>query len=95
MKAYFVFIREQTLDAGELDIYFTKVQSTFSGHEVKVLAAYGHHEELEGSPIEGAVIAEFPSVEAAKAWYDSPAYREVREHRFKGAIYRSLLLEGV
>jgi uncharacterized protein (DUF1330 family) len=34
-------------------------------------------------------------MEAAKAWYDSPAYREVRVHRFKGAIYRATLVQGV
>ena len=95
MSAYLVFIREQTLDPRELQIYWSKIRATFAGHGVKVLAAYGRHEDLEGSPTEGTVIAEFPSMEAAKAWYDSPAYREVREHRFKGAIYRGLLVAGV
>jgi hypothetical protein len=33
-------------------------------------------------------------MEAAKAWYEGPAYRAVREHRFKGAIYRVSLLAG-
>ncbi len=95
MSAYLVFIREQTLDAAELAIYWSKVQPTFAGHEVKVLASYGPQEDLEGLPTEGTVIAEFPSMEAAKAWYESPAYREVREHRFKGAIYRGVLVAGV
>ena len=31
----------------------------------------------------------------AKAWYDSPAYREAREHRFRGADYRAILFEGL
>jgi hypothetical protein len=26
-----------------------------------------------------------------KAWYDSPAYRKVREHRYKGADYRAVI----
>jgi Domain of unknown function (DUF1330) len=34
-----------------------------------------------------AIIAEFPTFEAAKTWYDSPAYRELRKHRQKGAIF--------
>jgi uncharacterized protein (DUF1330 family) len=95
MSAYLVFIREKTLDAGELEIYWRKIRATFAGHQVKLLASYGRHEDLEGSPTEGTVIAEFPSMEAAKAWYESPAYREVREHRFRGAIYRGLLVAGV
>ncbi len=95
MSAYAVFIREQTLDRAELDTYFKEVRATFAGHEVKVLANYGPQEDLEGSPTEGTVVAEFPSMEAAKAWYDSPLYRKVREHRFKGAIYRAVLVQGV
>jgi uncharacterized protein (DUF1330 family) len=30
-----------------------------------------------------------------KAWYDSPAYRKVREHRYKGADYRAVIVQGV
>ena len=41
------------------------------------------------------VIASFPSFEEAKAWYESPAYREAREHRFRGADYRAVIVEGV
>ena len=95
MSAYLIFVREKTLDAAELEIYWREVRATFAGHEVKVLAAYGAHEDLGGTPTEGTVIAEFPGMQAAKAWYDSPAYAAVREHRFKGAIYRGLLVAGV
>jgi uncharacterized protein (DUF1330 family) len=95
MSAYMVFTREKTLDAQELATYNQLVPPTLAGHPVKVLALYGAHEDLEGPPNEGTVILEFPSVEAAKAWYDGPAYREVREHRFKGAEYRVTLVAGV
>jgi uncharacterized protein (DUF1330 family) len=95
MKGYFVFTREKTLDAAEMAIYHEKVRATFVGHEVKILASYGKHEVVEGDATEGVVIAEFPTIEAAKAWYDSPAYVEVRKHREKGAIYRGILVEGV
>jgi uncharacterized protein (DUF1330 family) len=95
MSAYIVFTREKTLDKSELAIYGEKVPATIKDHPMKILAAYGHHEVLEGSETEGVVIAEFPSLEAAKAWYNSPAYREVRDHRFKGAVYRVLIVEGM
>lgn len=94
MTAYIVFTREKTLDQKELELYWKTIRATFEGHSVRVLAAYGRHEVLEGSPTEGVVIAEFPSFEAAKAWYDSPAYQTVRVHRLKGAIYRGLVVEG-
>ena len=95
MSAYFIFTREKTLDPKELETYMQNVQPTFVGHDVKVLAAYGPFEDIEGPTTEGTVIAEFPSMEAAKAWYDSPAYREVREHRLLGSIYRATLVQGV
>jgi uncharacterized protein (DUF1330 family) len=53
------------------------------------------YEDLEGAATEGTVILEFPSMDAAKAWYDGPAYRKVREHRFKGATYHVILVKGV
>jgi uncharacterized protein (DUF1330 family) len=95
MSAYIVFIRNQTFDQKELETYWSKVKATFEGHPIKVLAAYGAHEVLEGDPIEGIVVAEFPSRAAAKKWYDSPAYQEAREHRFKGAAYHGILVEGI
>lgn len=95
MATYVVFIRENTTDPAELAIYSQKAGSTLAGHPVKVLAAYGSQEVLEGPDVEGVVIVEFPTPEDAKAWYDSPAYREAREHRFKGANYRAIMVEGV
>lgn len=95
MSAYMVFTRDKTLDQNELNLYSKEVPATLAGHEVKVLALYGQHQDLEGDPTEGTVILEFPSIEAAKAWYDGPEYRKVREHRFKGSTYRVVLIQGV
>ena len=95
MSAYLIFTRDKTLDEHELATYSKDAPATLAGHEVKVLASYGPHEELEGATTEGTIILEFPSIEAAKAWYNSAPYREVREHRFKGATYRVTLVEGV
>ena len=95
MSAYVVFTREKTLDKLELAAHFKDVPATLAGHEVRVLALNGPHEDLEGPSTEGTVIFEFPSIEAAKAWYNGSPYREVREHRLKEATYRVTLVEGV
>jgi uncharacterized protein (DUF1330 family) len=95
MTAYVVFTREKTRDAEQLAAYSKKAGATLAGHPVKALVAYGKYEVLEGSAIEGAVVLEFPTMEAAKAWYDSPAYKEARELRFKGADYRCVIVQGV
>ena len=95
MSTYLVFTREKINDEQELEIYLKKVPATLAGHDAKVLALYEPHEDLEGPSTEGTVILEFPSTQAAKAWYDGSEYREVREHRFKGATFRVTLVEGV
>jgi len=72
MSAYIAFTRKKTLDQGELDAYAKEAQATVAGHEVKILASYGSHEDLEGARTEDRVVLEFPSMAVAKAWYDSP-----------------------
>ena len=95
MAAYALFIRDAMRDPDEMQIYAGKAGGSLAGHPVKVLVAYGKQEVLEGPQAEGMVILEFPTMAEAKAWYDSPAYREAREHRFQGADYRAILVEGV
>ena len=95
MSAFLVFIREKTLDQSELKAYWAKIRATMEGHPIKVLAAYGRHVTLEGPEVEGVVVAEFPSVEEARAWYDSPAYQDAAQHRFRGAVYRGVIVEAV
>lgn len=94
MPAYMLFIREQTIDRSELEAYWAKVASTLEGIPIKVLSGYGPHVTLEGPDVEGIVIAEFPSLEAARQWYDSPAYQDAINHRLRGAIYRGFIVEG-
>ena len=86
MAAYIVFTRESTKNAAELATYSEQVGGTLAGHPVTVLAAYGRQEVVEGPEVEGVVILKFPGFAEAKAWYDGPAYRKVREHRFRGQI---------
>lgn len=95
MTVYMVFTRERLRDQTEIDTYFKLVGPTMKDHPAKVLAAYGKHESVEGAPIDGAVIIEFPDAAAAKAWYHSPAYQEVVKHRFAGGDYRGFITEAL
>jgi uncharacterized protein (DUF1330 family) len=57
----------------------------------------GRHETLEGHWVPGrVVVVEFPSYEAAKAFYDSPPYLVARAAR-EGATRRfnMIIVEGV
>ncbi len=95
MPAYAIFIREKTHDPAQLQQYTPLSMQSLEGHTLKVLAAYGRQEVLEGPAGEGVVIVEFPTMEAAQAWYRSPAYQKAREHRFLGADYRAFIVEGL
>lgn len=95
MSAYIIFTRESTIDAAELQRYAERVPATLEGHDMKVLAAYGKQHVLEGPASEGSVIVEFSTMEAASAWYNSPAYGAARVHRFNGALYRAVLVQGL
>ena len=53
MATYIVFTHESTQDQQELDLYQDKVGATIAGHPLKVLAAYGPQETLEGDGPEG------------------------------------------
>jgi uncharacterized protein (DUF1330 family) len=94
MPAYFVYICQEVFDRAELETYWRDIGQTLQGYEVKNLAAYTHFEHLEGDDVEGVALVEFPTMEVAKRWYDSEAYRKVRKHRQNGARYIGLLVEG-
>jgi uncharacterized protein (DUF1330 family) len=94
MEAFVVFTREDTIDPHALATYSAGVGPSFDGHDVTFLAAYGAMTHLEGPPVEGAVILRFPSMQAARDWYVSPAYQAIAAHRFAGARYRAFIVEG-
>ena len=95
MVAYAVFIRDRLRDPEKMQTYLDEVGATFEGHQARRLVGHGAFEMLEGAAMESVVIMEFPSTEAARAWYDSAAYREVRRLRHLAADYRAFIVEGV
>jgi uncharacterized protein (DUF1330 family) len=94
--AYVVFVCREIADQEELNTYRQRVNGTLVGQSARIVIDYGRFLILEGQgPVEGLTVYEFPSREAARNWYDSVAYREVRQHRKKGAKYLVVLAEGV
>ncbi|CAN5283382.1 hypothetical protein BH10PSE12_BH10PSE12_10240 [soil metagenome] len=95
MPAFIVFTRENTTDQNEMDIYGPMAGASLEGQPAIPRVIYGAFEMLEGDPIEGAVILEFPTMAEARAWYDSPAYQAAVAHRHAGSNYRVFITEGV
>lgn len=95
MTAYAIFIRERSRNMGELQTYAELVTPLLGDSGATVLAAYGLQDVLEGAAPEGVVMVSFPTMDAARAFYDSPQYQAAVQHRFLGADYRSFIVQGV
>ena len=95
MPAFVVMIREETGDPAEMALYREKAPLARQGHDVSPAAFYGAQDVLEGPDFEGAAILSFPDMDAARAWYDSPAYQAARQHRLAGSKTRVFIVDGV
>jgi uncharacterized protein (DUF1330 family) len=95
MAAYVIVMREGPFqDRAKYDEYLRVAQKGGPPPTMKPLAAYGAIHNLEGTPPDGLVILEFPNVEAAKAWYNSPEYQAAVPHRIASGNWRALIVEG-
>jgi uncharacterized protein (DUF1330 family) len=62
----------------------------------KYLARGGKLDVLEGDWNPGRIVVlEFPTAEQAKAWIESPEYREARALRHATATTRAILVDGM
>ena len=96
MPAYMLFIREGAIhDQAEMDIYSRMTRQNPPDPKLVPLVVYGAMEAIEGAAADGIVILQFPTVEDAKAWYNSPGYQAAAAHRMKGANYRAMIVEGL
>ena len=82
-------------DNAEYEKYVAGVRETFAPFDGRVLVAANEVEVLEGPwPANRTVVVEFPSIDHAKRWYQSPHYQAVVQHRFKAATSRIVLAQG-
>ncbi len=82
-------------DPGKLDEYRRRNGELVPAHGGRFLVRGGAHEVLEGSWEPGRlVIMEFPDHAAARAWYDSPEYVELRAQRQANGETDMVMVEG-
>ena len=76
--------------------YTTTVPATIAKYGGRFLVRGGRAETLEGEwPNRRRVLLEFPSLDAAKRWWDSPEYEKPKALRQAHSNGRLILLEGV
>ena len=95
MAAYVLAEIEITNPEGYKE-YTAQVPATIAKYGGRFLVRGGAATMLEGNwPQQRRVLIEFPSVDAAKRWYDSPEYEKPKAMRRANSNGRLLLLEGV
>lgn len=91
----YVIAEEEITDLAGIEKYAARIPET--------LAPFNHHyvvrsskiQTLEGDPPKsGVVIIAFDSVDKAREWYDSPAYKAIRGIRQGATKSRLFLVEG-
>jgi uncharacterized protein (DUF1330 family) len=93
-RAYYV-AEYELRDPEGIRPYSAGVAATFEPFGGRYIVRGGRIAALEG-PAPGArtVIIEFPSMDRARAWYDSDAYRALMPVRQRSGISRTYIIEG-
>lgn len=95
MSAYIIGNIE-IVDAERYAGYTKTVGTSVAQYGGRFLVRGGRAEKLEGSrEPRRVVVIEFPSVERAKAWWDSNEYRELKSIRQSASIGDFIVAEGV
>src|SRR5688500_401569 len=95
MPAYCFFDVRKITDDRKVAQYRPRVAATVEQYGGRYLVLGGKHEVVEGDWKPGfAVIVEFPSLEQAHRWYDSPEYRPLRALRLAGTECNAVFIEG-
>ena len=81
----------------EMNPYVERVHSTIEAHGGRYLVRGGRAQVQEGGlgDYPTKVIVEFPSMQAAKTWYDSDEYQAILPYRTANSTGNFVWLEGV
>ena len=95
MSAY-VLVEIEVLDQERYETYKQLAPSSIAVYGGRYLARGGDVKTLEGTwQPKRLVILEFPSVDQAKAWWDSTEYEQAKALRQAVAHTRMIVVEGL
>jgi uncharacterized protein (DUF1330 family) len=96
MPSAYILANVQVTNPAQYEEYKKFSSAAMQAHGAEVCVRGGRVEVLEGDwAPERVVLLKFPSVEAARAFNDSPEYGLARSARQGAAIMRMVLIEGV
>ncbi|MFF7140915.1 MULTISPECIES: DUF1330 domain-containing protein [Streptomyces] len=95
MPAYAIAHLQEAAPHPEVADYIERIGATFAPYGGRFLVHGTRHEVKEGSWPGHVVVIAFPGIAEARAWWDSPAYREIAPLRSRHIEGDIILVEGV
>lgn len=96
MPAAYVIITEVIHDPEGMRAYGKAAGPTLADNGVTVLAADANPQVLEGEwPAHQTVVLQFPSMDAARGWYDSEGYQAAAKLRHAAATSNAVIVSGL
>lgn len=82
-------------DAEKMEAYAAAAGPTLDAYGAEFIMEGNLAENLSGHwPVQGVALVRFPSVEAARTWYNSPEYKALRDLRASAADMDIALFEA-
>ena len=96
MSAYMIFDVRRGDNPDAMKPYGEKVMGTLDPYEGKIIAASNDADVREGDwNFDRILILEFPSMDAAQSWYESPEYQEILPIRLRANNDQMVIVEGL
>ncbi|MEU6829845.1 DUF1330 domain-containing protein [Nocardia beijingensis] len=95
MTAYAIAHLQDAAPHPEIADYMERLSATLEPYGGHYLVHATPHEVKEGSWPGSVVMIGFPGIAEARAWWDSPAYREIAPLRSRHIEGDLILVEGV
>lgn len=95
MPAYAVGIINETRLNDDIRTYLETIDSTLQPYEGRYIIHGGPYLWMEGEPTGDFIVIEFPNLELASDWYESPAYRAIKLLRIANSVGTIFLVQGV
>ncbi|RYE58521.1 MAG: DUF1330 domain-containing protein [Hyphomicrobiales bacterium] len=90
-----IYVSEfEVTDPDGMKPYSASVEASFASFGGRYIVRGGSVVSQEGTPSKRIVMIEFPSMAQALAWYDSPAYAQLKPIRHRYATSRVYTVQG-
>ncbi|WP_436777073.1 DUF1330 domain-containing protein [Yinghuangia sp. YIM S09857] len=95
MTAYVIANLQNAAPHADIAEYIERLPGTMEPFGGRYLVHFAEHAVKEGSWPGHLVMLGFPGIAEARAWYDSPAYREIAPLRTRHINGDLIMVEGV